>query len=585
MTASYRPCDPAPSDEAEVRKFLTIVSDQAQRVCGDRGGLLQISRVHPADDKLCVVGRYKLDDVPHMVEDAIGAADAGHNVYIELRVLRPDTPRGNSRGDASYTVAVLALVRDNDADKGKTSKAGPPASMRVETSPGNAHDYYFASEPLSVEVAKEIGQGMRAAGGDHDTGNLTQPYRIAGTSNYPNRAKQERGRFEVHPTRIIEHSGVTHSADELRAAYPAPKKEQRTAGTSGTNGTNGEGVDWQEAVKDFPEDLRTLIEKGAQPGEDRSARFHSAVGQLKRRYWNADNILAYFDKYPKGIAEKYDGRMRKEVDRSFERTDGPPDGTAFGPIVDMDEQAGGEAGDAPPALSVIRIKQGALDKLATAGEWALIAAGVPFYAHAGELQKPIVDEVEATRGRKAAIARLSTVTPDMLRDHLSRSAQWERYNERKKCFVPADPPRDVAAIILSREGEWRFPPAVGVITTPTLRPDGTILSQPGYDPATRLILMNPPAMPAIPEAPSRDHAATALQMLDDLVSRISVRGPSQPSGRIVGTDHAGGPRRHDGRAVARQPSPYTGQRQVVSSRHCFGHQQRPTLPSNFGRGR
>jgi hypothetical protein len=119
--ASYRPCAPVPSDEAEVRKYLTIASDQAQRVCSGLDGLLQISRVHPADDKLVVVGRYRLDDVPHMVADAIGAADAGHNVYIELRVLRPDTPRGNSRGDASYTVAVFALVRDNDGDKGKTS--------------------------------------------------------------------------------------------------------------------------------------------------------------------------------------------------------------------------------------------------------------------------------------------------------------------------------------------------------------------------------------------------------------------------------------------------------------------------------
>jgi putative DNA primase/helicase len=69
------------------------------------------------------------------------------------------------------------------------------------------------------------------------------------------------------------------------------------------------------------------------------------------------------------------------------------------------------------------------------------------------------------------------VTTDMLRDYLSRTARWERFNERKKAFIATDPPRDVAATILSRTGEWQFPRAVGVITTPTLRPDGTILVQ------------------------------------------------------------------------------------------------------------
>ena len=36
---------------------------------------------------------------------------------------------------------------------------------------------------------------------------------------------------------------------------------------------------------------------------------------------------------------------------------------------------------------------------------------------------------------------------------------------------------------LLRKGQWQFPKVAGVITTPTLRPDGTILDQPGYDPS------------------------------------------------------------------------------------------------------
>ena len=47
------------------------------------------------------------------------------------------------------------------------------------------------------------------------------------------------------------------------------------------------------------------------------------------------------------------------------------------------------------------------------------------------------------------------------------------------------PPQDAAMVLLKRFGDWKFPAIAGIITTPTLRPDGTILSAPGYDPATQ----------------------------------------------------------------------------------------------------
>src|SRR5262249_1851612 len=72
----------------------------------------------------------------------------------------------------------------------------------------------------------------------------------------------------------------------------------------------------------------------------------------------------------------------------------------------------------------------------------------------------------------------------------------------------------------ARNGEWRFPAAAGVITTPTLRSDGSILSTAGYDPDTRLLLMNPPAMPAIPERPTKKDAAKALALLDSLLAEF-----------------------------------------------------------------
>ena len=74
--------------------------------------------------------------------------------------------------------------------------------------------------------------------------------------------------------------------------------------------------------------------------------------------------------------------------------------------------------------------------------------------------------------------------------------------------------------VLSRFGEWTFQPVAGVITTPTLRPDRTILDTVGYDPATRLILMEPPQMPAIPEMPTQEDAKRALALVDELLDEF-----------------------------------------------------------------
>lgn len=170
-----------------------------------------------------------------------------------------------------------------------------------------------------------------------------------------------------------------------------------------------------------------------------------------------------------------------------------------------------------PCINVIA---GELHVLASKGERALIAASSPFYARAAQLVRPIVDDLPAAHGRRTKVARLTEVSAATVLDHLSRCADWVKFDGRRKRLTPVDPPRDVAATILSRDGEWQFPRLAGVITTPTMRPDGSILSAPGYDAETQLLLMDPPALPEIPDHPSRDDALAALDLLDGLLSEF-----------------------------------------------------------------
>jgi hypothetical protein len=68
--------------------------------------------------------------------------------------------------------------------------------------------------------------------------------------------------------------------------------------------------------------------------------------------------------------------------------------------------------------------------------------------------------------------------------------------------------------MLAARGEWRhFPVLRGVIESPCLRPDGSLLDLPGYDRETGLLLIPRGAFPTIPTRASIEDARRALETL------------------------------------------------------------------------
>lgn len=158
--------------------------------------------------------------------------------------------------------------------------------------------------------------------------------------------------------------------------------------------------------------------------------------------------------------------------------------------------------------------------LATLAEEVLLSSGIQFYQRSNILLRPVISTVETFRGRRTTVAHLLEVTDTYMRDVLSRVASWWRMDLRSGRWISIDPPGEVASIILSRSGEWKFPVVSGVITTQTLRPDGSILFSPGYDAMTRLLLVDPPPIREIKEKPTREDALRSLKMLEDLLSEF-----------------------------------------------------------------
>ncbi|MGI4976796.1 MAG: bifunctional DNA primase/polymerase [Janthinobacterium lividum] len=176
-----------------------------------------------------------------------------------------------------------------------------------------------------------------------------------------------------------------------------------------------------------------------------------------------------------------------------------------------------EAGDDP--RPVIQVAAGRLDRLATQAEAVVKASGLPVFQRGTTLVQPVITEVPASRGRMTVAAGLTELSQPAMIDLFSTVARWVRFDKRSDAWLPTDPPMMVAAVLLSRIGKWKLPRLAGVVTTPTLRPGGSVLTAAGYDAATRLYHVPDPALrlPAMPSRPTQADAAAALASLRDLL--------------------------------------------------------------------
>lgn len=141
------------------------------------------------------------------------------------------------------------------------------------------------------------------------------------------------------------------------------------------------------------------------------------------------------------------------------------------------------------------------------------------YQRAGALVRVARDAEPAAKGevRPPGALSIQRAGPPYLTEMCSRAATWWRYDARAKKddepWKPAMPPGWVAATLTER-GQWSIPPLLGLIASPTLRPDGSVLSKPGYDyPTGLLYLPGGTNYPEVPSNPTRDDARDALLRL------------------------------------------------------------------------
>jgi putative DNA primase/helicase len=170
-------------------------------------------------------------------------------------------------------------------------------------------------------------------------------------------------------------------------------------------------------------------------------------------------------------------------------------------------------------LPTIRYSAGKLDVLTDQAEAALLQAGADVYQRAENLVRPGFMEVSAADNRTTKAAGLYPVDGSALLEELQRVATWEHYDARSKSWVTINPPTIIARVLAARKGNWKIRSVLGVITAPTLRPDGSVIDTPGYDAKTRLFYAPHPGlkMPPVPINPTKDDAVAALKVFSDLL--------------------------------------------------------------------
>jgi hypothetical protein len=151
----------------------------------------------------------------------------------------------------------------------------------------------------------------------------------------------------------------------------------------------------------------------------------------------------------------------------------------------------------------------------------LIKSGAAVFQNGGRIIHPVrLDKDDNTKDvkRPAGALLIRDVAPMRLREYLIEScAFFQRDGKGKATRIPV--PMELVHHFRAREDKWRLPVLNGIIETPTLRPDGSLLQEEGYDPASGLWLdFNGAVFPKVNDKPTKKDAKHALAKLKAILA-------------------------------------------------------------------
>jgi len=390
-----------------------------------------------------------------------------------------------------------------------------------------------------LEGVEVLGDGQQAlCYGIHPTGVMLDWY-------------EDRG---PHNTNILDLSAITEEQvrqflDEVAKVLDVPPLKHGARASNGANGANGAGNGRaHEAFIEEPiENIKAAL--AILPNED-SVEYDGAGGagqwetygwfQVMQIVWAATNgNQAGYEAFEEWSAksEKHNAKNTDRVWRGLDHS-----GVSrwnFGSLVTWVKRidpdwvkpvTGDWKRDKRPKIVAVG---GWLNEISDRSEQELIDQSYPVYQRGAKLVTPKPMETHTYHG-KFYSTQFATITIAGLRDMLSKAIAWKKMivskdddaedgGKGKKKEVPIDPPKLYAEVILAADRQWKFSYIDGILPTPTFRPDGTLLTKPGYDDGTRMYLVDDPTIGpiTIKDKPTLDDAIAAKNTLLKYIQEFS----------------------------------------------------------------
>ena len=164
--------------------------------------------------------------------------------------------------------------------------------------------------------------------------------------------------------------------------------------------------------------------------------FIASSPSSRKRRWGVDAIVALLKRYPNGITQKYLGRIREEVQRSYDKFANSAAAAAGSPAGTGASSTIGPGPAAPPrVLRTIHIVASQLPRMLAETEEALLATGMPIFSRAGTLVHPVVETILAADGCKTTVARLRPFCADSLIEWIADAALFRRFDAKRNQWV------------------------------------------------------------------------------------------------------------------------------------------------------
>jgi hypothetical protein len=156
----------------------------------------------------------------------------------------------------------------------------------------------------------------------------------------------------------------------------------------------------------------------------------------------------------------------------------------------------------------------------------------------GQLLVHVVTDASKLAGviHPGGMSRIVPLGAAGIRDRLTVAAEWVSLKEKKGELeeAPAHPPAWAAPAVESRKSWPRLRYLEGIVESPVLRPDGTLLERAGYDETTGLLCLPNARYPAALPKPAQQEARAAAAELLEVVSDFPFKTDAHRAAWLAG---------------------------------------------------